>query len=157
MRWYLLVSLILCTPAACVTGDAVIDRATMRGLKSVNIVLDPLSPELVKAGITETDLKSRMEVHLTNNHITVDTTAPEFLGLRITHVRDKRGPYAVAFDLGLYQPVVLVRDHNLRSATPTWDVETIVLANPKALRGAALETVDELAASFVRAWRSVNQ
>ncbi len=157
MRWCFLVSLLLLAPAVYGTGDTPLDRGTMRGLKSVNIVLDPLAPELARAGLTETELKSRMETRLTNAHIAVDTTAPEFLGLRITHVRNNRGPYALAFNLGLYQPVVLVRDRNLKSATPTWDVETVLLADPKALEGAALETVDELADSFVRAWRSVNQ
>src|SRR5689334_13612086 len=158
MRWsYLLLAALLAAPSISEgAGDGAIDRATLRGLKEVNVVLDPLAADLLKAGLTAIDLQTRLQGRLKEAGITVNETAPEFLGLRVLAARDKRGPFAVAFNLGLYQPVMLVRDHNLRSATSTWEVENVVMADPKILHQAAVETVDDLAAHFIAAYRSAN-
>ena len=74
----------------------------------------------------------------------------------MTDVRDNRGPFAVAITMGAYQPVVLARDKNVRTATQTWEVETVLLAEPKQLYRGAMDSIDELAARFVTAYRSVN-
>ncbi len=161
-RWLLVTALCLAPFALEGAGDAPIDRATLRGLKSVGIVLDPLDPELQKAGLTEADFRAQLDERLRSANIPVDASAPEFLGLRITAVRGAkgllgmRGLFAVSFSLAVYQPVLLVRDKNVRSATATWEVETVLMADPKVLHQAASETVDELAGRFAAAWRSVN-
>jgi len=143
------------------SGDAALDRATMRGLKSVNVVLDPLAPELQKGGLTKTDLETRLTERLKRANIPLDRSVDEFVGLRITAVQGTRGrfgggAFALALNLGLYQPVVLVRDKDMKSATSTWDVETVLMADPKALQQATAESIDDLADRFVTAWRSVN-
>ena len=153
----LLLPLVALLPAA--TGganDAPLDRATLRGLKSVSVVLDRLDPELQKAGLTQADLQSRLESQLKATDVPVDPAASDFVGLRLTAVRGLRGPFAVSLTVGVYQPVLLVRDKNLRTSTATWEVETILMAEPKVLRQAALESVDELAARLATAWKSVN-
>ncbi len=152
----LLSSVLLAASLLRASGDAAIDRATMRGLKSVNVVLDPLATELTKAGLTQTELQTRLASRLKDAGVPVDPSATEFVGLRIMSVRNNRGPFAVAFNLGLYQPVVLVRDPNLKSAIPTWDIETVLLCDPKTLLDATMDTIDELAGRFAAAWRSVN-
>ncbi len=153
---------VLCAALLCLpvmtegAGDAPLDRATLRGLKAVNIVLDRLDPELQKNGLTQADLQARLEARLQDGHMTVDPDVPEFVGLRITSVRQNRGPLALSFTIGLYQPVTLVRDKTIKTATSTWEVETILLSEPKILRQASMETIDELAGRLVTAWRSVN-
>ena len=159
MKWtrLLVPALLFLPPATRAAGDAPLDRATLRGLKSVNIVLDPLDPGLLRAGLTMIDLQTRLTERLREAHIPVDQSAVEFLGLRIVAVRGNRGPFALAFNLGVYQPVQLIRDKSVRAATSTWDVETVLMADPKVLQQASGETIDELAGRFVAAWRSVNQ
>jgi hypothetical protein len=71
-------------------------------------------------------------------------------------VRANRGPFAVAVTLGAYQPVLLARDRNTKTATQTWEAETVLLAEPKQLYRATMDSVDELAAGFIAAYRSVN-
>jgi hypothetical protein len=141
---------------ALAAGDAPLDRATLRGLKAVSIVLDPLDAELQKQGLTAQDLKTRLEERLRAANIAVDASASEFVGLRVAQVRGNRGPFALSFTLGAYQPVILVRDQNIKTATSTWEVETIVVADVKALREASLESIDDLAGRFASAWHSVN-
>ena len=156
-RKSLLVPLLFLVPAA--TGganDAPLDRATLRGLKSVGVVMDQLDPDLQKAGLTQTDLQSHLEAKLTEAAVPVDPAASDFVGLRLTSVRGARGPFAVSLSVGVYQPVELVRDKSLRTSTATWEVETILMAEPKILRQAMFESIDELAGRLATAWRSAN-
>lgn len=151
-----ILALILMPLAVKGAGDAPLDRATLRGLKAVSVVMDRLDPELQKGGLTQVDLQSRLESRLKDAHIPIQESAAEFVALRVTAVRGGRGPYALSVTIGLYQPVLLSRDKTMRTATATWEVETILMADPKILRQASLETIDELAGRFAAAWRSAN-
>ena len=137
-------------------GNSALDRATLKGLTAVNVVVDELDPQLATAGVTAGAVRSRLEDKLRAADIVVDTSKTDFVAVRVTAVRQARGPFAVAVTLGAYQPVVLARDKNLKTATQTWEVETVLLADQKQLYRGAMDSIDELAASFVAAYRSVN-
>jgi hypothetical protein len=143
--------------AAGAAGDAPLDRATLRGIGPLNVVVDKIDPQLEAAGITAGAIRSRIEDKLQAAKITVDSSKPSFVAVRITGVRANRGPFAAAVTLGAYQPVILSRDPKVRTATQTWEVETVLLAEPKQLFRATMESIDELAASFVAAYQSVNK
>ena len=97
-----------------------------------------------------------MEQRLREAGIPIDAASNEFVGLRLTSVRVARGPFAIAVSVGLYQPVMLVRDRNVKTATQTWEVEAVVLADRKHVSSACMDTVDALTGQFVAAYRSVN-
>ena len=137
-------------------GDAPLDRATLKGLTAVNVVVDQLDARVEGAGVTASAVRARLEDRLRAANITVDESKSEFMAVRMTGVRASRGPFAVAVTLGAYQPVILSRDPKVRTATQTWEVETVLLAEPKQLYRAAMDTIDELSAAFVTAYRSVN-
>ena len=138
-------------------GDSTIDRATLKGLGAVNIIVDKLDAQLESAGVTRAAVRARIEDKLRAANITVDASKPEFVAVKMTGVRANRGPMALAVTLGAYQRVVLARDRNVRTATQTWEVETVLLAEPKLLYRATMDAVDELAGGFVTAYRSANQ
>jgi hypothetical protein len=140
-------------PAA---GDAPLDRATLKGLTAVNVVVDKLDPQLQSAGVTADAVRARLEDKLRAANIPVDASKPEFMAVRMLAVRENRGSFALAVTLGAYQPVTLSRDPKVRTATETWELETILMAQPKQLYRAAMDTIDELAAGFVTAYRSAN-
>jgi hypothetical protein len=140
-------------------GDGPLDRATLRGIAGVNIVVDPVDPVVEKAGATRPELAARLEDRLRGADIPIDSASREFVALRLTSVRGGRGPLtqiAVAITISLYQPVELVRDPKVRTATQTWEVETVLLAGTGALYRACQDSIDDLAARFVAAYRSVN-
>ncbi len=137
-------------------NDAPLDRATLRGLQAVGVVIDTLDKELAHENLTEDALQSRMEQRLQKAGIPPGKDANVFLGLRVTQVRGKRGPVAVCLSIGLYQPVVLSRDKNIRSVTQTWEVVTTLMADSKVLFDASMSSVDELIDRFVAAYQSVN-
>ena len=155
-KWIVFAALAAVPLNDAAAGDAELDRTTMRGLKAVSVVIDRIDPQLPKEGVAADALQERIESRLKDAGIDIDASTPEFVGLQINAVRGSRGPYALSVTIGLYQPVILTRDRNIRTATKTWDVETILMAEPKMLRQASMESADELAARFVAAWRSVN-
>jgi hypothetical protein len=120
------------------------------------VIIDALPADLSKEGLTEGELRARLAQRLREAGIPMDDTAKDFVGVRVASVRDSRGPYAVAIRLGYFQPVTLVRDPTVRTAPETWDVDTVLMAPPKQLYRAAMDSIDDLAARFVAAWRSVN-
>ena len=138
------------------SGDGALDRATLRGLKAINVVIDPVAPEIEKEGATTDALRSRLEQKLRDGGVEIDSAAVEFVGLRVTSVRAARGPIAISANIALYQPVTLVRDRNVKTTTKTWEVDTVILADTKQVYRACMDSVDELADRFLQAYRSVN-
>ena len=132
----------------------------MVGGTGVSVVVDTIDPELEKLGVTREVVLARLLGRLQARHITIDPSATEFVGLRITAVRGHGAlgqiPFAASLTLGLYQPVLLSRDHNLKTSTQTWEVETILLADSKILVTACRESADVLADRFAAAYLSVN-
>jgi len=151
-----LLVLLLLPACARSAGDAAIDRSTLRGLHGVAVVIDVLDPGIEKLGVTRHALVAQLLTRLQAGGITIDPGAREFLGLRINTVRGSRGPFALALSLGLYQPVLLSRDHDLHTSTQTWEVESVLMAGPKELLTACSETAEELADRFSAAYHSVN-
>jgi hypothetical protein len=155
-RLFLLAAFFLLPPAANGAGDEAIDRATLKGLKGVGVVIDTIDPELEKAGVTRDVVLTGMLAKLGADRVIVDPGATEFLGLRLIAVRNGHGPLAVSLTLGLYQPVLLSRNHDVRTSTQTWEVETILMADPKILVTACTESANDLLHRFAQAFRSVN-
>src|SRR4051794_13403125 len=84
-------------------GDSALDRSTLRGLTGVNIVVDKFDAQLEAAGVTAEVVRARLEDRLRAAGITIDTSKTEFVAVRMTDVRDTRGPFAVAITIGAYQ------------------------------------------------------
>jgi hypothetical protein len=138
-------------------GDSAIDRATLRGIKAVNVVIDPLSTKLQDSGLSQDMLRKEVESHLKQAGIEVDPNAVEFLGLRVDSIAAGKGLESFNFSLGFYQRVTLNRDQSIKTATQTWDVNSMLVAARKPLVSAAVSTAGQLADQFVIAYRSVNQ
>jgi hypothetical protein len=138
------------------TGDGPLDRGTLRGLKAVGVIVDPPDPLLDSEGLTADVLRRQLEGRLRHGGINVDPGAVEFLGLRVSSVRTRKGPYTLCLSIGVYQPVSLTRDKEIHTATPTWQADTLMVAQPKLLMQSSTTALDQLADQFVAAWRSVN-
>lgn len=155
MGWRILLGLLpFCLLFAA--GDTPLDRSTLRGLKAVNVVVDPIEPELPGTSGLREALQGRFARRLETAGIPMDPDATEFLALRLIHVRAGRGPHAVSLTLSVYQPVTLVRQRDLRTATGTWGVQTILLSDPKRLEDSITRAADELLDAFIAAYYAVN-
>jgi hypothetical protein len=155
-RLLLAAALLLLPSPTNAAGDALIDRATLKGLKVIGVIVDTIDPELEKNGVTRSLVLTRMLARLSADRVKVEPNAAEFLGLRITGVRSGHGPFAVSMTLGLYQPVLLSRDHEIRTSTQTWEVESVLLADSKVLPNACGESAEDLIDHFGTAFHATN-
>lgn len=146
----------LLAPMLMFAGDSARDRATLKGVKSITVIVDTLPEDFQREGISNDALRMRLTDRLREAGIPIEEASKEFVGLRVASVRDTRGPYAAGITLGFYQPVTLVRDPAMRFAPPTWDTDIVLMAPPKLLQRAVMETVNDLADRFIAAWRAVN-
>jgi hypothetical protein len=137
-------------------SDGPIERATLRGLKTVRVVVDPPDEELQRAGVTAAKLVAMVEQRLQKAGLTPDSSAVEFLGLRVTAAHAKKKNSAVCLTLGLYQNVTLVRDPKIKATTETWAGESVVLAPPELFYEAVANTVNQLVDQFADAFRTAN-
>jgi len=137
-------------------GDEPSDRATLRGAVAFNVVIDPVAPDLEKEGATANAIRTRVEDRLRDAGIKIDPASNVFVGLRLLSVRAARGPFAIGATIALYQTVTLVRDPKVKTTTPTWEVGTVILADPKQVYRGCMDSADELAARFVTAYQSAN-
>ena len=137
-------------------GDEPSDRATLRGIAAFNVVIDPVAPDLEKQGATADAIRTRVEERLRDAGIKIDPASNVFVGLRLLSVRAARGPFAIAATIAIYQTVALTRDPKMKTTTQTWEVGTVILAEPKEVYRGCMESADELAARFVTAYQSAN-
>ena len=137
-------------------GDEPTDRATLRGAVAFNVVIDPVAPDVEKEGATANAIRTRVEARLRDAGVKIDPASHVFVGLRLLSVRAPRGPFAIAATISVYQTVTLVRDPKVKTTTQTWEVGTVILADPKRVYRGSMDSADELAARFVTAYQSAN-
>ena len=148
---------------ACLASDTSMDRATLRGLKAVKIVVDPLGPELEREGLDANHLRSSIEQKLKFASVKVDNDANEFVGLSVGFAQAgrkalslKKGPFSLTISLGVYQVAVLTRDNTTKTVVETWGVEKTASSTARGLDHDVSNAVDDLVDQFVKAYLSVN-
>lgn len=147
----------------CFASDTSMDRATLRGLKAVKVVVDPLGPELEHEGLDANRLRGIVEQKLRDAGVKVDNDVNEFIGLSISFAQAgrkvlsvKKGPFSLTIGLGVYQVAVLTRDMATKTVVETWGVEKTAGAAAKGLDHDVSSAVDDLVDQFVKAYLSVN-
>jgi hypothetical protein len=148
---------------ACLASDTSMDRATLRGLKAVKVVVDPLGPELEREGLDANRLRGNIELRLRNADVKIDNGVNEFLGLTISFAQaarkgmlSKKGPFSLTISLGVYQVAVLTRDMATKTVVETWGADKTISVSARDLDRDVFSAVEELADQFVKAYRSVN-
>ena len=157
MRWKLMVLFTVAALGCGWAGDSAMDRATLRGIQALKVVVDPTGPELEAQGITAEKLRVRIEDRLENGGLKPDANARAFLGMRVVSAHSGRSPYAVSVTLDVYQVVALGRDAKIKTTAATWGIEDILLAPSKQLEPAISDSLAHLVSRFVAAWKAANQ
>lgn len=158
MRTSVLLCFVLLIPAGrhLKADDNPRERTTLRGLKAFNVVVDPPEAALQDRGLTPAAIETEVEQRLTRGGVTVDKNAYEFVAIRVMGAHAKRSDFALCVSLAVYQTITLKRDPTIVSATPTWRVESVLLAPPQQLKEAWTDTINELVDQFLVAWKDVN-
>ena len=147
----------------CPASDTSMDRATLRGLKAVKVVIDPLAPELEREGLDANRFRGGIEQKLRDAGIKLDNDVNEFMGLSISFAQaakrgllTKKGPFSLTISLGVYQVAVLTRDMATKTVVETWGVEKTISVSPRDLDRDVSSAVDDLVDQFVKGYHSVN-
>lgn len=141
------------------------ERVTLAGLTGVHVVVNELSAEAGREGLTRSSLQAELEGRLRQGGLRVLTPAEALLSVgrptlevRVDVTRSREAPqlYVYSVDLALRQQIRLIRDRTIESFAVTWsDTREVVVVEAtrlSAVRDAVLAKVDQ----FVRAWQTVN-
>ena len=138
-------------------------RQTLAGLKGLSIVVEDLSPEAEKDGLSSATLQADLEAKVRGAGISVLTDdqagrAPgsPHLYLKISAMKHTGGFYAYHLLLGVRQRVTLVRAARVAGFAMTWSATdslgTVAWANLPSIR----EDVKAKADQFVKAYLAAN-
>ena len=136
---------LLCAPAAA--GDLPEERASLKGVTAFAVVVEPISDQLSKAGLTTDYIKTDVELRLRKSGITVTPTASGMLYVNV-YAREHRACsiYTLGMHVGFEQLVSLKRDPSISVPATTWSTDavgTVGVENVRAVREAIGDLVDQ--------------
>ena len=145
-------------------GDEVRDRATLRGLKGVEVLIEDLPPQMVEDGLPAKQIHTDVELRLRTAGIPVlsgkealKARGSPYLYVRVSCVLSDEGLYSFSLEVELRQTVVLERNPSIAATgIPTWSVGlvgSIGRSNLRQIRANVADYVDQ----FTNAYLSVNR
>jgi hypothetical protein len=127
---------------------------SLKGLKSIAIVVEDLSEDEKRFGLTKGLIQTDVELKLRLAGIRVvpDAELPAFAVVHVTVIASPSG-FAAAVEVALMQWVSLARNPSIGSLATTWkENEVIGKPNGSEIRESVKNHVDR----YVNAWLSVN-
>jgi len=161
MRLYAACIALCCFSTTIAYADSEIERASLRGLKGVSVLIDEMSSPAAKgAGLDEVTFRTDVELKLRLAGIRV-LTKSEVLsepGRPQLHIRIvATGTLAFSIDCELIQDVLLNRDPKFSIPAPTWArAEVGNASGAKAFAQYARDGVKDLTDQFINAYLAVN-
>jgi hypothetical protein len=149
--------LIVMVTVAHATGE----RDNLKGLKGVFLVIDPLSPDLEKRGVTRDELQTRLVVKLRQAGIGIvsvkeasRTPGQPILQLKVASVKKTTGDGFV-IQLWMNEKVIFDRDRSRIVHGITWIQTTIAFDGELQSRG-IYDSVDEVLNEFINDYLAAN-
>jgi hypothetical protein len=141
-----------------------LNRATLRGLRGVGVLVEKLSPEVEKEGLNRDQLQVAVESRLHKAGIkvltreeSVKTPGEPYLYININlNVAKTESPiYPYSIDLLFIQKVSLQRDPKLMTYAVTWSTGGVGSIGKTIVRELG-ENVEEMVDLFIKAYREEN-
>jgi hypothetical protein len=160
MNWRvmrLLILLFMVTATGMMASDEPAARDTLRGIKKVEVVVETLSPDEIRDGLTADQIKTDVELRLRKAGITVGSTAtmlyiqPNLLKGDVSI----DGVYAYNVMVSLDQ-LITVDLNKVAEFASTWSISTVGLAGRNNMPRSVRNAVDDLVDKFLNAYLSVN-
>lgn len=146
-------SLLLDIPA---WADTPGQRATLKGIKAVAVVVEDTHATAERDGLTRKQLQTDVEQRLRQAGITVDNEAPGVLAVYVNTLKIESGFYAYAIRVQFRQRVRMERNLTIAALASTWEASSVVgTVGTRALRdvrGSVRDRVDQ----FIKAYLEQN-
>jgi hypothetical protein len=132
-------------------------RRSLQGLNAIYLIVEPVTPEAEKDGLTRKQIQADVEARLREAGIRVYFgDGMPYLAVVLTLYKNPGlDMYAYGLDIHMKQQAVLSRDPELKVVADTWSIAKVGLAgraNLDGLRKVILNALD----AFIAAWQSVN-
>lgn len=133
-------------------------RRPLEGLKEVGLLVEHLKPEVGKYGLRQRDLRTQMELQLRRNGIKVtDALSGGYLYLNVNVVLEEEQMIRAAnVSIEYQEPVMLVRNPNIRCNAVTWDSSNTHLGSIQGLAQIVAESVASLVDEFSNDYLAAN-
>jgi hypothetical protein len=138
-------------------------RKTLQGLTAMGVHVEQLPPAAKDDGLTESDLRTKVELKLRLAGIRV--VDPEeasklpgmpYLHLLLTTIDTDYGFHSSSVELDLNQTVILARKPAMMAIAATWRRSVVVTAGKSYSAKGLGDAVDQLCDMFLNAYLSVN-
>ena len=133
-------------------SDSPSARATLTGITQVQVVVEPILPEVERHGLTQSQVQADVALRLKQSGITVVASSPASLRVEITLAKVMIfRVYAYSLEVAFHQPLRLDRDLTIPPVSaPTWSLSsrgTVPLQRVRELRS----RVNDLVEQFLKA------
>jgi hypothetical protein len=144
--------------------DSKSNRATLRGLKGIGVLIEKLPQEIEREGLNRSQLQMAVESRLRQAGIKVLTKeesikTPEepnlYINVNVNIAKTECNIYPYSIDLLFIQRVSLLRNPNLIAYAVTWS-KGGVGSIEKTIVGELKETVEEMVDVFISAYMEEN-
>jgi len=124
-RWIVILAFVAALASPALAADDDVMGKTLAGLRGVRVEVVKMDPDAEREGLTQSILRTDVELRLRQSGIRVLTDADDALTqgtlhLQVRTVKSEHGFYAYNIDLGLWQFVRLIRDPSIASVAVTW-------------------------------------
>src|SRR6266852_6389526 len=145
-------ALLRCVPAFGQDADA----ANLKGITRMQVVIEDVSRDAKRAGLTKAQLQSDVELWLRQKGLTVDGRAAEQLYVDVdTAKNDSTGGYAYSVDVGFRQPATLQRTGKAVLAE-TWSDGTVGSITAAKLASTVRDKLRDLLDGFIKEYVAAN-
>jgi len=170
MRMLTSFGILFAIAASVAASDDKTDRATLRGIKEVCVIVELTGPTQVGVPVSKDRLQTEIEGRVTASGLSINKEATACLFLHVQPLpalgRNKLpalgrnnkpvGLYALELSLQLMQTVSLTRDPSVKTYAPTWSVANMATLPAEDVDPAARQITVDLVDRFVQAYQSVN-
>ena len=156
--------LILASKSPTFAIDSKSNRATLRGLEGVAVLVEQLSPEVEKEGLVKNRLQTEAELKLRMAGIKVLTKEEclkmpgepyLYININVNIARTESDIYPYSIDVLLIQKVSLVRDPQQTTYAVTWSTGGVGSIR-KPILSQLQNSVEDMLDVFVKAFLSEN-
>lgn len=150
-RLSLVFLLAMATPVSAQTLEG--EAASLEGWASVGLVVEPLAGDAQDLGLSETEIRARIERRLRQAGLMVSDSAAGHVYFHLGLVVGKLG-YSGAIELGFAQRVTL--GSGRAGWGTTWERGRVLGGPHEHLKGHVEGLLDQILDAFVSDWRAAN-
>lgn len=139
-------------------GDTPMERASLKGVTSVQLLVEPIAPDAARDGLSATQLEADIELRLRQTALKVAPLANDVLQVQAITVKQPDGDfYAFTVSVVFHQVVVPLRhlQDQIQLSAATWSVAVIGVVptgEVRSVRSHVITLVDK----FIHAYREQN-